>query len=268
MLQKAHIYDLFFVSSAEGKTKHPQFLFVLKATHYERFVSMLHRVVGLNESLARMYLRRYVAFALPDPDLFGHRVLGYGRLGQAAFVDNEFLIRLPIMPKKALSLLTLTIHVLFDTLCLPLVEGEESNQEQQFSFFTSCKEDIHGHYLGGQISPSLYRWLLKKGRTGEGENDVSMPEVVIEAMKEAWKAGGGKISRMSVRDFRGSITHDGRFMLACPGNACDVAIYPDMVYGEDHGADISCHNLDSALQQVTLLCGIAKLSELALQEQN
>ncbi len=52
----------------------------------------------------------------------------------------------------------------------------------------------------------------------------------------------------------------------CPGDACDVSIYPDQIYGDALGTKsvrFACHNLDSAAQQITLIAGIAKLCELA-----
>lgn len=69
-----------------------------------------------------------------------------------------------------------------------------------------------------------------------------------------------------MRECRATIAPDGRFNLKCPGNACEVSIYPDRLYGDNMGTrsvQFSCHNLDGAVQQITLLVGIAKLCELA-----
>lgn len=58
-------------------------------------------------------------------------------------------------------------------------------------------------------------------------------------------------------------------MLGCFGNACDIDIYPDHTCGEmdEPYVRFSCHNLDTAAQQMTLLAGLAKLCELARAEE-
>ncbi len=51
-----------------------------------------------------------------------------------------------------------------------------------------------------------------------------------------------------------------RFLLRCFGDACDMGIYPDSGATPGTCASLSCHNLDSAFQQATLLAGLASLA--------
>lgn len=54
-------------------------------------------------------------------------------------------------------------------------------------------------------------------------------------------------------------------MLNCPGNAC--GIHPVIHWEEgENGYKFSCHNVDTPMQQLTLLAGLATLHDKARQE--
>ena len=55
---------------------------------------------------------------------------------------------------------------------------------------------------------------------------------------------------------------NGRLIMNCPGDAC--GIHPENWYEEnDKGYEFNCHNVDSPMQQITLLAGLAALHDEA-----
>jgi len=86
-------------------------------------------------------------------------------------------------------------------------------------------------------------------------------------MRQAWVAVVPQDLREWASKCGAWITVDGRFMFECLGDACDVAIYPDSLEGEEGSVEFGCHNLDQARQQVTLLAGLAKLCALARNDE-
>jgi hypothetical protein len=132
---------------------------------------------------------------------------------------------------------------------------------------TSCERGIHGHAVGGWLSVEIMGWLRHYAAANTQVNNVAgMHPEVIRAMQAAWHAmSTPNLKRFTgPRDIYGWIQTSGAFSLNCFGNACDLSVYPDQVHeGDDGPTEFSCHNLDSADQQLTLLAGLAKIYELA-----
>lgn len=57
-------------------------------------------------------------------------------------------------------------------------------------------------------------------------------------------------------------TRAGQFILSCPGNACEIHTENNQRRAGEGGDGITCHNLDSGVQQLTLLSGMGALSTL------
>lgn len=263
MRARARVYDLSFVFPNRKKRTKAKIVFSIKSAHYPLLLSRLALMQERGVMDASEYLGSGKPFHFAEDNLLSH--FGYGQCGSVEERDGETHLSMEIQDGFHLHYIASTIHVLTNALSSPLIEGEESNQVQQLDLFTVCKMgEVYGHAFGGHVSSSLTRFLLLVAKNTPGEGDVPMPQRVIDAMREAWRACSSYETKFP-SDFRGTITRDGRFMIACPGNACDVAIYPDMVYGDidEYGAGLSCHNLDTAVQQISLLSGLAALCELA-----
>ena len=72
---------------------------------------------------------------------------------------------------------------------------------------------------------------------------------------------------MSKRSLEGSfgayIGQKGSFSLNTLGNACDVSTMDWWNVEDNRGHRLGCHNLDTTLQQVSLLAGFAALHDMA-----
>ena len=202
----------------------------------------------------------------PDPR---GREFGFGAVGYVTEDDEERVYHVPIL-RERLHEATLTIRVLAFALDGHVTDAMKlkpvGNRFQLLSFRTSAKHDIHGHSVGGVVHPAFRRWLASFAK----RTDVTQ---YLARADEAMLAVYTSIARPEALKFAkdncySRISEDGRFFFTCPGNACDIAIYPDNEHGGAHvnyeyGSDFSCHNLDSAGQQVTLLAGLAVLLEIA-----
>ena len=128
---------------------------------------------------------------------------------------------------------------------------------------TNCSSDFHGHATGGHISGEVLQWLRQQ--TVPGQDVVELPNTVVKAMRQAWRAAVGEGEFDGSKYCRAIMHGSGRFSLQCMGDACDLSIYPGDIYDYDdkQWADFNSHNLDGAAQQVTLIAGLAKICELA-----
>jgi hypothetical protein len=93
-----------------------------------------------------------------------------------------------------------------------------------------------------------------------------MVPAVVTAMRHAWRATARESWQEYVDECKGRIFQRGAFILDCFGNACDVGVYPSEFRTDETSHTISCHNLDTAEQQLTFLAGLAKLCELTRED--
>ncbi len=152
-----------------------------------------------------------------------------------------------------------SLCVLLQLLTFP--KKETSAQiPQLLTVETTVKHGLHGGSLGGRYSKALVQWMINLGA------NITIPEME-KAMIEAHKyMNGGKLDSYNEREFRVLIDNEnGRLKVKIPGNAC--GLHPEH-YGPEpnKGYKYDCHNVDSPVQQLTLLAGLAALSDLCLQD--
>lgn len=270
MNDNPYVYDLSFVSSGKSRTTKPQIVFTFKEKYLEELSKRLYIFLGSIDTVA--YFDSEAKFSFPCPGLFGNIEFGFGRCGLVTFRDEEVDLCIELKEGEGLFHATLTIYLLTKALTLSFENSSGiPNREQQINLETVCerrRSGGYGHAISGYISSQVIAWLREQAkRIPENANSVSVPKDVIKAMREVWSAVSEKDLKKYAEHCSGSITEDGRFILQCFGNACDVAIYPDSFsFGTDHLAKFECHNLDNASQQVTLIAGLAKLCENARKE--
>ena len=122
---------------------------------------------------------------------------------------------------------------------------------------TTTREGMHGGSLDGKISIPLRIWLSSFNSRTE------IPEVV-QAMITAYDQMLG-LRDFHIFNFRFYVRDNGKFIADCPGDAC--GIHPSNWYAEKgKGYEFSCHNVDTPMQQITLLSGLATLHDKARKE--
>lgn len=212
-----------------------------------------------------------------QPGLFdqaGEREFGFGACGYVREGESGDEYHLPLtygtVPQVALTL-HLFAFALQNLVSDAMRVEPQANRAQLLDFMTRCDNHAHagyGHATTGHIYPSFRSWLVRLG--AEHEADSGHVTVVEEAMADVYQAVAHPKAREFASDCRARVNGAGRFLLECPGNACDIAIYPDGDYGNceeyEFLSNFSCHNLDAAEQQLTLLAGLAVLHDLAVKD--
>lgn len=142
-------------------------------------------------------------------------------------------------------------------------ESSTANRQQLMGLTTRCDRQAigWGHIISGDIYPSMRSWLSRLAGSGTSNPLAS----VSEAMEEVYGFLDPDHAGLWKGMYEARLHASGRFILECPGNACDVSIYPDQDYGPEYEypTTFSCHNLDGVRQQLTLLAGLAALHVLA-----
>jgi hypothetical protein len=264
-------YALGFFPGHKRKKLPPAITFTIKHSAFEHVINTMRLYQDRFYEHTKKYLKGLdTHFTLPSYDLFGRSMFGFGNCGRFEKKDDELTFFVEIGKSEAIYFATLTIHAL--SITLHTEENVPTNREQQVELSTRTDRQAFGwgHILSGNIAMSAVRWIAHYAK-GHALYDsywsTPMHPDVVAAMRTTWIAMSDKRMRQWSRDNSGVMSQDGRFILSCFGNACDIAIYPDIFMHEElEYVQFSCHNLDSADQQLTLLAGLAKLLELARKD--
>ncbi|MDP2946315.1 MAG: hypothetical protein Q8N61_02580 [bacterium] len=154
----------------------------------------------------------------------------------------------------------------FFTLTMYCGDEKETSSSipQLLTVQTITQRNMHGGSLWGEYSLHLRKWLASLWQDG----CAPIPEM-SRVMQTAYTKMFGPSDYIKDYNFRASVDYEwGWLNVDCPGDACGLhpehgAEY-DMKYGR--GYKFSCHNVDNAGQQITLLAGLAALHDLARRE--
>lgn len=238
---------------------------------------LLYQMVPASE-----YLAEPGPFLFPDqPNLFGLEE-GMPRCGfqNCAYLTEsdsgrDYHLPLERHMRKELALTLNALLVAHNQGMLSEHQAERAtNLTQLVSLDTVCGvSGFYAHGAHGHVFPSMRRWLYDYAqRTTAEPSSLScnrpLPDSVHDAVWQAWLALSDE---SDFREFEketcsGVVSSEGRFLLHCPGNACDLAMYPDHDYGPDSSSGLGCHNLDAAEQQLALIAGLAALHDLASRD--
>ncbi len=235
----------------------PEIIFKFNSKHLDELVQ---RLEGYNRNNQTDF-----AFTLNEFDVFDELCFGYGNCGY--LVKNGELAEIHIRINQNVDYITSTIFVLSTVLSVPFSTELESNSFEDIVLYTVTDQKMSGFSVGGLLSVNIIRWLQQyfKNTVGDVDDDIYMHKDVLLAMKEVLLASSrdGRLSRDYIK---GNIKSTGHFFIECHGNACDLAVYPDqLIYEDITFVQLSCHNVDNALQQIVLLAGLAKLCDLSRQ---
>jgi hypothetical protein len=113
------------------------------------------------------------------------------------------------------------------------------------------KRNMHGGSLNCLLSKGAVDWLsLIQG------SDSNIVEVV-EAMEKAYSKIFGPYEYTNT--FYAMVQNEGRLIMQCPGDACDLA--PEEYAMEGKGYQLWPHNIDTPFQQMTFFAGLAALHD-------
>lgn len=153
------------------------------------------------------------------------------------------------------------------TVFLVLTEFVKTETSAPFSQLltvkTMIREGLDGGSLSGEYSIPLVKFLSNLYDETKTRRSISE---MIQAMKLAYNHMVG-MRKFDQFNFRASVDYeDGWLNVSCPGNAC--GLNPEHNAGYDMkrrglGYKFNCHNIDTPVQQITLLAGLAALHDKA-----
>jgi hypothetical protein len=257
---------LTYLPPLKGERVSPEISIAIEAA----YVPALTRWLQRPELSKQMEVKRYFGdlvsflwgldqqqFPWSPPPAFGFAGCGYIKKN-----DDEFALRFPLKQKTAAEVsMTLAAVLGYGSPLNDMGELATSNRPQLMAIevFVRAGEWHYGHPAGGHVFPPMRKWLR------EMSNRAAAEKKIAAAMRTAWKA----VAEPDLVEFANEcrVRLDGAFSLVCFGDACDVSIYPDLDNEPNWPAPtrFSCHNLDSAAQQITMLCGLAVLHEIAME---
>lgn len=203
--------------------------------------------------------------------LSADRSFGIASCAYVREIDGVTEYHFPLS-RASVGLTAMTLHLLLFVLGTFIGEAAEDtlvNQRQLISVRTRCNTDfVYAHAASGNVYPEFRRWLARLGASLPDDNRSVAR--ATGAMKATWKhVAWSKEAQTFANDCWAFVSREGRFHLHCMGsNDCNIALNydTDRGVGADYPSLFSCHNLDAAAQQLTLLAGLAVLHDMAVEE--
>jgi hypothetical protein len=203
---------------------------------------------------------------------------GYGYCCALELEDDEVRFVFPLVRELAHEIV-LTLHALFRAFWSfegqmeRVGESVSSNHLQLMMLTTRCELNSPagwGHMVNGFMYPALTTYLARLESDDQRqalEKSVTLALTQTALALQPQQDMSKRDTRKYIEDYCGvRIESDGRFIMGCPGDACDIAIYPDSYYGPDEISNLGCHNLDTSIQQLILLSGLAALHDAVTAE--
>jgi len=162
-----------------------------------------------------------------------------------------------IMDWKKIEAISASLVVFFNLILLRNEKGKESNSDfpQLILIETMLERKMHGGSLGGDYSLSLVNFLRSFAPNTE---IVEMKNAMILAHRKMF----GKKDKYGIYEMEAKVAYENGWLnTSCPGNACGLHPADNMGPKKGEGYKFSCHNVDTAAQQITLIAGLAALCD-------
>ena len=183
-------------------------------------------------------------------------------------VNGYFTLAMPLERADGTVLYAESCSLLFRALnyARGMRKDSDAKRTQLLQVESSYSKEAHGFHgapMGGKSAPALRKWMERR------YPKRSHLRTVEEAMRDVYVHLNDFFRRegMSKRSLEGSfgayIGQKGSFSLNTLGNACDVSTMDWWNVEDNRGHRLGCHNLDTTLQQVSLLAGFAALHDMA-----
>lgn len=179
----------------------------------------------------------FVEFRLAVPDAKGERYLGIIPEGKEVFLN-----------------ISASLNFILRILCYPERYPETGEYQLLKVLCATQVGRIHGGSPGGWVGIGMADWMMEMGETVLAECTDAMLEAAQFVRRRR---------NYALWEFPAYV-RDGGFTIDCPGDAC--GIFPDGSHKKGEGYEFTCHNTDSAFQQLLLIIGLAVLCAKARRE--
>jgi len=166
-----------------------------------------------------------------------------------------------IMDWKPIYAISASFTIFFELAFLKCFKNNKTlcSFPQLITVETVTEEKQHGGSLSGTYSIPLVRFLS----SFQPNSEIAE---MTEAMIKVWKKMFNGVDEYGKHSFWAKVAYENGWLnVSCPGDAC--GLHPDS-FGPNPGKGykFSCHNVDTPMQQITLLAGLAALCDKARKE--
>ena len=167
-----------------------------------------------------------------------------------------------IMDWKPVNAISATFTVFLSLASLRCYKKDRTScaLPQLLTVETITEKKMHGGSLGGVYSIPLVGFL------SSFDEDTEIVEMT-KAMIKAWDKMFGKTDKYQRHSFWAKVAYkNGWLNVSCSGDACGLHPVDNWGSTPGEGYKFSCHNVDSPMQQIALLAGLAALCDKARKE--
>lgn len=162
-----------------------------------------------------------------------------------------------VMDWKKIEVISASLVIFFDIVSMRCEKGKESNCDfpQLILIETMLERKMHGGSLSGDYSLPLVNFLSSFAPNTE---ITEMKDAMVLAHRKMF----GKKDKYEIYEMEAKVAYENGWLnTSCPGNAC--GLHPADSWGlqNGNGYRFSCHNVDTAAQQITLIAGLAALCD-------
>ena len=143
---------------------------------------------------------------------------------------------------------------------------EKNRPEQLLTFYACLGKGLSSYALAAWTSFAVRQWI-------EERFDEELARAIRDALADLDEIlnppypGENKRYRISRRqDVLVRKNPSRGFLVVVPGDACDLAVYPDRYLPDDWGLEFNSHNVDSAEQQFLFLVALAMVCDAIERE--
>jgi len=202
-------------------------------------------------------------FIPPTEKVWGYgKFLEWSRPNRKGWITLACKLPVVIRGERVSQLTGLSISASFGALfaalaCVDKVETGEPRQLVAIEFFNTGTR-LYGCSLLASLTPRFVSWLSTEEETHHWKEVAAAMAAAYFAL---WPGSRKFCSEKS--DFRPMLRKPYWVHLDVPGNACGLDPEGHDFVEEGYGYELVPHNTDSAIQQLTLLAGLARLNQMA-----
>ncbi len=138
---------------------------------------------------------------------------------------------------------------------------EKNWPEQLLTFYACLGRGLSSYALAAWTSLAVRQWI-EECFNEKLMREIEKALVDLDGVLNPPYPGESKRYRISRRqDFLVRKNPGRGFMVVVPGNACDLAVYPDRYLPDDWGLEFDSHNVDSSSQQFLFLVALAMVCD-------
>jgi len=151
--------------------------------------------------------------------------------------------------------LSATLHVVAFAYQFRDPKPNPMGTQQLATFALACQPEMHGAELSLTLSPVARQWIVANC----GRSKKMALEAMITTYRRMWPDYFREDEQFRLHGFRAESRYENKqFILDVPGDACGIYI-DGMELDDGPGWNFNSHNVDSPIQQLSLLAGICSI---------